>query len=202
MPVQGSIESIENETENTETQVPANIEKEAGLVETVLFLESEPLSVDVISRTARISADIVEDCLALLKEKYSADNSGIELSMITGGWILTPKRENWDVLKEKYGNRNEGKLSRSALETLSIIAYKQPVTRAEIEHIRGVSPDNMIRMLIERQLIQEVGKKNDAPGKPVQFGTTKEFLKFFKLNSIAELPRLDEKEEERFVLAR
>lgn len=201
MPIQGSIE-VEDEVLTDEPQVPANIEKEAGLVETVLFLESEPLSVDVISRISRISSDIVEDCLEVLKEKYAADNSGIELSMITGGWILTPKRDNWEVLKEKYGNRSEGKLSRSALETLSIIAYKQPVTRAEIEHIRGVSPDNMIRMLMERQLIQEVGKKNDAPGKPVQFGTTKEFLKFFKLNSISELPRLDEKEEERFVLAR
>ena len=199
MPIQGS---IEEEIVQSEENVPANIEKEAGLVETVLFLESEPLSVDVISHIAKISADIVEDCIGVLREKYAADNSGLEITQIAGGWILTPKKENWEVLKEKYGNRSEGKLSRSALETLSIIAYKQPVTRAEIEHIRGVSPDNMIRMLIERQLIQEVGKKNDAPGKPVQFGTTKEFLKFFKLNSIAELPRLDENEEERFVLAR
>lgn len=197
MPVHGSIED-----ETAGAAVPANIEREAGLVETVLFLESEPLSAEAISRVAKIAVDIVEDCISLLREKYGADSSGIEISRIAGGWILTPKRENWDVLKERYGNRSEGKLSRSALETLSIIAYKQPVTRAEIEHIRGVSPDNMIRMLAERQLIQEVGKKSDAPGKPVQFGTTKEFLKFFKLNSIAELPRLDETEEERFVLAR
>ena len=87
------------------------------------------------------------------------------------------------------------------MEVLSIIAYKQPVTRAEIEAIRGVPPDNMIRLLQERQLIKEVGRK-DGPGRPVQFGTTKDFLKFFGLNSIAELPQLDEKESERFELAR
>ena len=128
-------------------------------------------------------------------------NSGIDLSLITGGWTLTPKKEYWDVLKERYGNKNAGKLSRSAMEVLSIIAYKQPVTRAEIEAIRGVPPDNMIRLLQERQLIKEVGRK-DGPGRPVQFGTTKDFLKFFGLNSIAELPQLDEKESERFELAR
>ena len=87
------------------------------------------------------------------------------------------------------------------LETLSIIAYKQPITRAEIEAIRGVPPENMIRLLQERQLVKEVGRK-DAPGRPCQFGTTKEFLKFFNLNSISELPALDEKESERFELAR
>ena len=87
------------------------------------------------------------------------------------------------------------------METLAIIAYSQPITRAEIEQIRGVGVDNMIRLLIERQLIKEVGRR-DTPGRPVEFGTTKEFLKFFRLNSIAELPQLDEKENERFVLAR
>lgn len=87
------------------------------------------------------------------------------------------------------------------METLSIIAYSQPVTRAEIEAIRGVSADNMIRLLIEKDLIKEVGKK-DVPGKPAMFGTTKEFLKIFRLNSIADLPKLDETERERFELAR
>lgn len=87
------------------------------------------------------------------------------------------------------------------METLAIIAYSQPITRAEIEALRGVSADNMIRILLERNLIKEVGKK-DIPGKPVQFGTTKDFLQLFRLNSIADLPRLDETESERFELAR
>lgn len=178
-----------------------NLEKEAGLVEAVLFLESEPLPLESIATNVQLSTDVVAECLEILKEKYTSPSCGVELSLITGGYALTPKKEYWESLKEKYGNKNEGKLSRSALEVLSIIAYKQPITRAEIEALRGVSPDNMIRLLIERQLIKETGRR-DTPGRPVEFGTTKEFLKFFRLNSISELPRLDEKEEERFVLAR
>ena len=178
-----------------------NLEKEAGLVEAVLFLENEPLTLEAISANTQLSVDVVNECIEILKEKYTLPNSGVELSVITGGFALTPKKDYWETLKEKYGNKNEGKLSRSALEVLSIIAYKQPITRAEIEALRGVSPDNMIRLLIERQLIKEVGRR-DTPGRPVEFGTTKEFLKFFRLNSIAELPQLDEKENERFVLAR
>lgn len=175
--------------------------KETALVETVLFLESEPISVKVISNKAQLSEEVVEKCLEGLKEKYAAENSGIELSMITGGWCLTPKKEYWDVLKELYGSKREGKLSKSAMETLSIIAYSQPITRAEIEQIRGVGVDNMVRLLLERNLIKEVGKK-EAPGRPTLYGTTKEFLKLFRLNSISELPKLDEDEEERFELAR
>lgn len=177
------------------------LEKETALVESVLFLESEPVTEKNISNIAQLSEDVVKVCLENLKEKYLQKNSGVELSMITGGWTLVPKGEFWDVLREKYGEKNRGRLSKSALETLTIVAYKQPITRSEIEQIRGVSADNMIRLLAERQLIKEVGRK-DVPGKPVQFGTTKEFLKFFKLNSISELPRLDEDEEQRFTLAR
>lgn len=198
MPVQGSVKTMEDENEEA---MKVNLEKEAALVEAVLFLESDPMTPEQIAAASELSKDVVTECIELLKEKYALENSGIELSMITGGWTLTPKKDVWDVLKERYGNKNAGKLSRSAMETLSIIAYKQPITRAEIEAIRGVPPDNMIRTLVERQLIHEVGRK-DAPGRPTQFGTTKEFLKFFGLNSIADLPQLDEKESERFELAR
>ncbi|MBR2105824.1 MAG: SMC-Scp complex subunit ScpB [Treponema sp.] len=175
--------------------------KETALCEAILFLESEPLTVKVLSNKAQLSEEVVEKCIENLQEKYASEDSGIELSMVTGGWCITPKKEYWEVLKEFYGSKREGKLSKSAMETLSIIAYSQPITRAEIESLRGVGVDNMIRLLIERNLIKEVGRK-DAPGRPTQFGTTKEFLKLFRLNSIAELPKLDENEEERFELAR
>ena len=175
--------------------------KETALVETILFLESEPLTVKVLSNKAQLSEEVVDKCIEKLQEKYASEDSGIELVMITGGWCLSPKKEYWDVLKEFYGSKREGRLSKSAMETLSIIAYSQPITRAEIESIRGVSVDNMIRLLIERNLMKEVGKK-EVPGRPTLFGTTKEFLKLFRLNSISELPKLDENEQERFELAR
>ncbi len=95
--------------------------------------------------------------------------------------------------------KRENRLSRAAMETLSIVAYSQPITRSEIESLRGVSADNMIRQLLERGLIHEVGRKQ-APGRPVQYGTTREFLEHFGLESIADLPKLDEIEQERFNL--
>lgn len=179
----------------------SDFEKEAALVETVLFLESEPCDEALISKISHLELENVESAIERLKVKYRAENSGIQLEKIAGGWMLVPKKETWEIVHERYGNKNEGKLSRAALETLSIIAYSQPVTRAEIESVRGVSADNMIRLLVERKLVQEVGKK-DIPGHPAEFGTTDEFLKYFHLNSIADLPKLDESEEERFTLAR
>jgi segregation and condensation protein B len=113
--------------------------------------------------------------------------------------MISPKREYWENLKDSYGRKNETRFSKAALETLSIIAYSQPVTRSEVEAIRGVQADNMIHLLLEKELIREVGKK-DAPGKPLQYGTTREFLKFFRLGSIADLPKLNENEAERFEL--
>lgn len=177
------------------------LEKETALIETILFLESEPVAEKNLASVSQLSPEVVTKCLNNLKEKLKEPSCGVELQMITGGWTLVPKKDIWSVLRERYGSRSEGRLSRSAMETLSIIAYSQPITRAEIEAIRGVSADNMIRLLQDRNLIKEVGKK-DVPGKPIQFGTTKEFLKFFRLNSISELPKLDEDEAERFELAR
>ncbi len=178
-----------------------NLDSETALVETVLFLESEPQSVEVLAKITQLSEDVVNECIERLKEKYTSPDSGIEISQIIGGWILTPKKESFDLVKERYGKKNEGRLSKAAIETLSIIAYSQPITRAEIESIRHVSADNMMRILLDRKLIKEIGKK-DIPGKPVMYGTTKEFLEFFNLQSIADLPQLDEAESERFELAR
>jgi segregation and condensation protein B len=175
------------------------LEREAAIVETVLFLESEPLDETALARITGLSKDIVEKALEIMVEEYAAPSHGLEPIQSGGGWILAPKAEYWESLKERYGKKNDSRLSRAALETLSIIAYSQPITRAEIEAIRGVSADGMMRFLLEKELIKEVGKK-EAPGRPVQYGTTREFLKYFKLGSIAELPRLDELERERFGL--
>ncbi len=177
------------------------LESEIAIVEAVLFLENEPVSIENLVIITQLSEDVVESALEKLKERYASPLCGLELVFVTGGWALSPKKELWSVLKDRYGKQNGGKLSKSAMETLSIIAYQQPITRAEIEAIRGVSADNMVRLLLERKLICEKDRK-DIPGKPIQYGTTKEFLKFFGLNSIADLPKLDETESERFELAR
>ena len=176
-----------------------NLEKEMGLVEAVLLLESEPVELALLARITELSKDIVIEALAQLREEYARPVHGLEVVELAGGYSLAPKAEFWTHLRKRYGKKNEQRLSRAALETLAIIAYSQPVTRGEIESIRGVQVDSMIRQLIEKNLIREVGKK-DVPGKPTQYGTTKDFLKVFHLASIADLPKLSEMDQERFRL--
>lgn len=176
-----------------------HIKKETALVEAVLYMEGEPIDEGAIARISGLPKDTVKAALDNLSERYTAADCGLELTRIGGGVVISAKRELWDSLKERYGKKNEGKISRAAMETLAIVAYSQPVTRAEIEKIRGVSADNMIRLLLEKGLIRETGKK-DIPGRPVIYGTTKEFLKLFHLNSIADLPKLGENDIEKFEL--
>jgi segregation and condensation protein B len=180
--------------------VTENLEKETALVEAILYLESDPIDEAGISRVSGLARDIVKNAVENLAERYTSSGSGLEISRIGGGVMISPKREYWDNLKERYGKKNEGKISRAAMETLAIIAYSQPITSAEIEGYRGVSSaDNMIRLLVEKELVREMGKK-DVPGKPIQYGTTREFLKLFRLNSIADLPKLNESDKDRFEL--
>ncbi len=194
-------ENLEEKEELEEKRAALSKDNEATLLETVLFLESEPQTIENLSKITGFSIQIVEECIERLKDKYSSPDSGIEISKILGGYLMVPKKEYFDLVKERYGKRNEGRLSRAAIETLSIIAYSQPCSRADIESIRHVNVDNMMRILLDRNFIKEVGKK-DVPGKPVLYGTTKEFLEFFHLNSIEELPQLEEKDSEVFDLAR
>jgi segregation and condensation protein B len=175
------------------------LEKNTSLVEAVLYLESEPIDEAGISSICGISKEAVQAALENLKERYDAGEGAFELSRISGKIMITVKREYWEQLKERYGRRNEGKFSRAAMETLAIVAYKQPITRAEIEKIRGVNADNMIRLLFEKELVAEAGKK-DIPGRPAMYKTTKNFLKLFGLNSIADLPKLSESDLEKFEL--
>jgi segregation and condensation protein B len=170
---------------------------DVGLLEAVLFLENEPLDAPTLTRITGWTGERVHEALRSLQQLYAEPAHGLELVQIGGGYTFAPKQSFWETLRARYGRRNEGKLSRAALETLSIIAYSQPATRQEIESIRGVAADGMIKLLLSRNMIREVGKK-DAPGRPIQYGTTKDFLKMFRLASIADLPKMGEADQERF----
>jgi segregation and condensation protein B len=173
--------------------------KQAALLEAILFLEAEPVSEALLAKVSGLSGPEVKTALAELGKLYAAREHGLELVSMAGGWVFAPKKQFWEHLKTRYGKKAEARLSRAALETLAIIAYSQPITRSEVESIRGVSSDAMIKLLVSRNFIKEVGKK-DVPGKPVQYGTTKEFLLHFNLGSISDLPKLDEVEKRRFEL--
>ena len=175
------------------------LDKEMSIIESILFMETEPVTAERILKISGLSKNILPDVMEALKEHYQDEKHGIELLELNNGYILTPKPNLQEQLKEHYSKKHEAKLSRAALETLAIIAYSQPLTKAEIENIRGVSAEGMLRLLIKLNFIKEVGKK-DAPGKPVLYGTTKDFLSYFQLKSIADLPKLNELETERFEL--
>jgi segregation and condensation protein B len=173
------------------------LETESSLVEAVLYLEVEPVDLTTLQRVTKLSREAVVASLSRIKEAYEQDHHGLQLTEIADGYTFAPKEALGPFLRERYGKKNESKLSRAAMETLSIVAYSQPITRAEVENLRGVNADGMIRLLLNRNLIKEVGKK-DAPGKPVQYGTTREFLRLFRLSSISDLPKLDEADQRRF----
>ncbi|MCL2234028.1 MAG: SMC-Scp complex subunit ScpB [Treponema sp.] len=177
----------------------AGLVKEAALIETILYMQGEPLDEAALSEISGLAHDVVGQALEQLDARYAAEESGLELSRSGGKIQISPKKIYWDNLREKYGKKSDGRRSKAALETLTIIAYKQPITRAEVEAIRGVQVDTMIRLLEKENLIRVISKK-DAPGKPAQYGTTPNFLKVFDLGSIADLPKLDASEAERFEL--
>ncbi len=167
------------------------------LVEAILFLENDPVPLSKLIRMSGSEREGVLKAIDEIQQRYSSH--GIELVEVAGGYCFMPRRYLWEHLKKYYGKKGNERLSRAALETLAIIAYSQPITKAEIESIRGVSADNMIKLLMERNLVRVVGKK-DAPGKPKQYGTTKDFLRMFNLKSIADLPKLSEADQMRFGL--
>jgi segregation and condensation protein B len=173
------------------------ISKEAALIEAVLLLENDPVETRKLADITGLSSEIVQEALQQLQSALEADGHGIEIVEIGGGYSFAPRKALWEQLRERYGKSAENRLSKAALETLAIIAYSQPITRAEVESIRGVSADGMIKLLVSRSFIREVGKK-DVPGKPVQYGTTREFLKAFRLATISDLPKLDGLERDRF----
>jgi len=176
------------------------MERFAALVEAVLFLETEPIDVAMLSHITKRSEDEVRLGLEQLHRRYGLPDSGLELSEEGGGFRITPRRDLLLELKDHYGRKTDEKLSKAALETLSIIAYSQPITRAEVESIRGLNSSTTLKILQEKGYVRELGRK-DGPGRPVQYGTTKEFLQWFGLSSISDLPKLDDAERERFELS-
>ncbi len=170
---------------------------DTALVESLLYLESVPVDLAALSRITGLTRQELLDSLEAIKLEYAKSCHGIELAEVAGGYCFAPKKEYWARLKHRFAKGSEKKLSRAAIETLAIVAYSQPITKAEIESMRGVSADGMLRHLLDHKFVRTTGKK-DVPGRPVQYGTTREFLMRFSLNSISDLPKLDDLEQERF----
>jgi segregation and condensation protein B len=164
-------------------------------IESLLFVAGNPLSLD---RLKGIFEEATEEQIGAQLEAigrdYEGRNAGIMLAEVAGGHQLATRPENAAWVRKFKSVKVSSKLSRPALETLAIVAYKQPLTRTEVEAIRGVNIGGIMRNLMERRLVKIVGKK-DVPGKPMLYGTTPEFLQYFGLKDLSALPTLKEFQE-------
>jgi segregation and condensation protein B len=164
-------------------------------VEALLFISGNPLSLEKLTAVLEGPApEQIEAVLSALKQEYNERGSGIMLAEVAGGYQLATRPENAVWIRKFRTVKTSTKLSRPALETLAIVAYKQPITRTEVETVRGVNIGGIMRNLMERRLVKIVGKK-DIPGKPMMYGTTAEFLQYFGLKDLSALPTLKEFQE-------
>jgi len=166
-----------------------------AILEAVLFVSPEPVPVArLMSILGTVSRAEVVQALGILTHDLDQEGRGIQLVQVAGGYRLVTKQEYGPWLKRMDKAKAAQKLSRSALESLAIIAYKQPLVRSEIEEIRGVETSGVLRTLCERKLVRIVGRK-DVPGRPIMYGTTKFFLEHFGLQDLSQLPPLREFKE-------
>jgi segregation and condensation protein B len=166
-----------------------------AILEAVLFVSPEPVPLArLLSILGTVSKAEVIQALGILTHDLDQDGRGIQLVQVAGGYRLVTKQEYGPWLKRMDKAKAAQKLSRSALESLAIIAYKQPLVRSEIEEIRGVETSGVLRTLCERKLVRIVGRK-DVPGRPIMYGTTKFFLEHFGLQDLSQLPPLREFKE-------
>lgn len=160
------------------------------IIENLLFITDRPLSIAKLSQVAQINnIQLTKDIVNALAQEYAQTARAIQIIELGGGFQMSTKPEYGRWVRALFNEKTSDKLSSAALETLAIIAYKQPVTRAEIEAIRGVDAVGPLEKIMERGLVRIVGRK-DAPGKPMVYGTTDEFLRLFGLNHISQLPEL------------
>jgi segregation and condensation protein B len=158
-------------------------------LEAILFLADEPMSSNLLAQSVEAGRREVESVLADLAGELEARRSGIVLRQVAGGWRLFTNPDVAPFVEQFVLSSRHARLTRASLEALAIVAYKQPVTRHQVSSIRGANTDGVLRSLVDRGLVQEVGK-DEGPGRAVLFGTTPEFLERLGLASLSDLPPL------------
>ena len=158
-----------------------------SIVEAILFASGEIVSVKSIAYATEQDEKTVKTVISNMIDKYKVENRGIRIIQVEDGYQMCTNAEYFNYIKKLYQAPVRKVLSTTLLETLAIIAYKQPVTKGQIEEIRGVSADHAVNRLVEYGLVKEEGRL-DAPGKPILFGTSDEFLRYFGFNSLNNLP--------------
>jgi segregation and condensation protein B len=170
---------------------PVEVNKNKAIIEAMLFATGEPLTVPAIIKATGLAEREIRKLTETLMSEYRGRNSGIVIAEIADGYemLTDPDLAAWiRKLKNIHGS---GKLSQPSLETLSIVAYKQPITKIEVDQLRGVNSDAAVKSLLDKRLIKIVGKK-ETPGRPYLYSTTNEFLQYFGLKNLGELPAIND----------
>ncbi|QQS41004.1 MAG: SMC-Scp complex subunit ScpB [Acidobacteriota bacterium] len=163
-------------------------------IEALIFVSDEPLPVRTMARVLDEDKDAIASALEELSAEYAGRESGLQIREIGGGWQMSTRTEHHEEVREFLKTKPSAKLSLASLETLAVIAYKQPVTIPEILEIRGVQSASSIKTLLDKRLIVSRGRK-DTVGKPMQYGTSRDFLIQFGLKDLSELPSIEDFEE-------
>ena len=165
-----------------------------SIIEALLFAAGEPVETRDLASALEIDIRTTQSLVDNLICKYEAEKRGITIAALDGSFQMCTNPRHFEYVKKVFGNTRKKPLTPALLETLAIIAYKQPITKGQIEHIRGVNADHSVNKLVEYMLVNESGRA-DTPGKPVLFATTDEFLKHFGISSLSQLPALEDNHE-------
>ncbi|GAA0177195.1 SMC-Scp complex subunit ScpB [Clostridium sediminicola] len=173
-----------------ETQEIRDKERFFSIIETLLFISGEAIILKEIASIIDCEESYTSELLAEMKLKYEANDRGLVLVNLNNKYLLATKSENSEYVQKLLKTNVRQSLSRAALETLAIIVYKQPITRIEIDEIRGVKSDRAIQTLIDKNLIRKSGRK-EVPGRPLLYATTEEFLSYFGIKNLNEMPSIE-----------
>jgi segregation and condensation protein B len=190
---QSQVEAEDDSTELTGSSTLSPTEL-AAVIEALVFVADEPLTVKTVTEVLKVGSEAVQAAMARLAEEFNARNGGLHLREIAGGWQFATRPEHHEYVRAFLKSRPSAKLSLASLETLAVIAYKQPITVPEILEIRGVQSPSAIKTLLDKRLIVAKGRK-ETIGRPMMYGTSKEFLIQFGLKDLTELPSIEDFED-------
>lgn len=185
---------VETETENRDELPELSLEEVRASVEAVLYASGDPIPMRSLKKVFPEAPDLIKDALSSLQEIYDQPGRGLQLIEVAGGWQITTRPEYHERVGRLFDSPRPSRLSIQALETLAVIAYRQPATVPEILELRGVRSAGVVRTLLERKLVKIVGRKK-VVGHPLLYGTTKEFLVRFGLKDVKDLPQLKDMSE-------
>jgi segregation and condensation protein B len=179
------------ESDEAAAYVVQNAAERMAIIEALIFVSEEPLSVKTMAEVLREDRAVVEAAVADLAKEFNGRNGGLQLREVAGGWQFATRPEYHEHVRAYLKSRPSAKLSIASLETLAVIAYKQPVTVPEILEIRGVQSPSSIKTLLDKKLIVAKGRK-ETVGRPMMYGTSRDFLLQFGLKDLTELPSMED----------